>query len=319
HAVRPLARPGPLGAGAPRGGGRPLGDAVGRRQQPRHAGAGRRGDLHRGIAVGPVRHLRAPRLPPHPEDQVRVERPMTGRGGGGGAVLIELAVRDLGVIAELRLVLGRGMTAVTGETGAGKTMVVDAIELLVGGRADPMLVRTGADEAWVEGRFVLPGGDDEVVLSRAVPRSGRSRAYVDGRLATAGGPPGVGAPPGPPAPQSLLHAAAQREALDRFGGVDTGPLRRARAEVQAVADALAAMGGDERARARELDLVRYQVDEIAGAAITGPDEDEALEAEEDALADAPAHREAASQALAALSGDGDGGAAGGPASAADAV
>jgi DNA repair protein RecN (Recombination protein N) len=238
-------------------------------------------------------------------------------------VLIELAVRDLGVIAELRLVLGRGMTAVTGETGAGKTMVVDAIELLVGGRADPMLVRTGADEAWVEGRFVLPGGDDEVVLSRAVPRSGRSRAYVDGRLATAGELAELGAVlvdlHGQHAHQSLLHAAAQREALDRFGGVDTGPLRRARAEVQAVADALAAMGGDERARARELDLVRYQVDEIAGAAIIGPDEDEALEAEEDALADATAHREAASQALAALSGDGDGGAAGGPASAADAV
>src|ERR687892_2698226 len=105
-------------------------------------------------------------------------------------MLVELAVRDLGVIAELRLVLGRGMTAVTGETGAGKTMVVDAIELLVGGRADPMLVRTGAEEAWVEGRFVRatgtsaahesPDAPDEVVIARAIPRSGRSRAYVDG-------------------------------------------------------------------------------------------------------------------------------------------
>jgi DNA repair protein RecN (Recombination protein N) len=238
-------------------------------------------------------------------------------------VLIELAVRDLGVIAELRLILGRGMTAVTGETGAGKTMVVDAIELLVGGRADPMLVRTGADEAWVEGRFVRPGGDDEVVVSRAVPRSGRSRAYVDGRLATAGELAELGEVlvdlHGQHAHQSLLHPAAQREALDRFGGVDIGPLRRARAEVQAVVDALAAMGGDERARARELDLVRYQVDEIAGAAIAGPDEDQTLDAEEDTLADAAAHREAAALALTALSGDGDGGAASGPASAADAV
>ena len=75
-------------------------------------------------------------------------------------MLVELAVRDLGVIAELRLLLGPGMTAVTGETGAGKTMVVDAIELLVGGRADPLLVRTGAEEAWVEGRFTR--GDGEV-------------------------------------------------------------------------------------------------------------------------------------------------------------
>src|SRR5688500_17044636 len=80
------------------------------------------------------------------------------------------------------------MSAVTGETGAGKTMVVDAIELLVGGRADPLLVRTGADEAWVEGRFLLPepspDGNEEVILARAIPRNGRSRAYVDGRAAT---------------------------------------------------------------------------------------------------------------------------------------
>ena len=238
-------------------------------------------------------------------------------------MLIELAVRDLGVIAELRLVLGPGMTAVTGETGAGKTMVVDAIELLVGGRADPLLVRTGAEEAWVEARFVR-GGHGEVVVARAVPRSGRSRAYVDGRLATAGELAELGTAlvdlHGQHAHQSLLHPAAQRQALDRFGGVDTGPLRAARAEVAAIVEAQAAMGGDERARARELDLVRYQVGEIEGAAIAGPDEDEALEAEEDALADAAAHREAASLARAALSGDGDGpGAPDGAASASDAV
>jgi len=98
-------------------------------------------------------------------------------------MLAELHVRDLGVIADLHLVLGPGMSALTGETGAGKTLVVEAIELLVGGRADPVLVRPGAKEALVEGRF-LTGDDDETVLARAVPRDGRSRAYVDGRLAT---------------------------------------------------------------------------------------------------------------------------------------
>ena len=71
-------------------------------------------------------------------------------------MLSELRVRDLGVIADLSLTLGPGMTALTGETGAGKTLVVEAIELLLGGRADPVLVRPGAAEAWVEGRFV-PG------------------------------------------------------------------------------------------------------------------------------------------------------------------
>jgi DNA repair protein RecN (Recombination protein N) len=243
------------------------------------------------------------------------------------AALVELAVRDLGVIAELRLVLGPGMTAVTGETGAGKTMVVDAIELLVGGRADPVLVRTGAEEAWAEGRFVRPADGDggepiEVVVARAVPRSGRSRAYIDGRLATAGELAALGEAlvdlHGQHAHQSLLHPAAQRESLDRFGGVDLGPLRAARYDAQLIVDKLTALGGDERARARELDLVRYQVAELDAAAVEGPDEDDRLEAEEDALADAAAHREAAAVALAALSAGGEG-VGDGPASAADAV
>ena len=99
-------------------------------------------------------------------------------------MLVELAVRDLGIIDESSLVLGPGMTALTGETGAGKTMIVQAIHLLTGGRAEPSMVRTGATEAVVEGRFVTAAGD-EVVLRRVVPASGRSRAYVDGAMATA--------------------------------------------------------------------------------------------------------------------------------------
>src|SRR3954469_8708397 len=95
-------------------------------------------------------------------------------------MLAELRVRDLGVIADLSLVFGPGMTALTGETGAGKTLVVEAIELLVGGRSDRALVGPGSREARVEGRFVV--GDDEVVLTRVVPAAGRSRAYVDGRM-----------------------------------------------------------------------------------------------------------------------------------------
>src|SRR5918995_670474 len=190
--------------------------------------------------------------------------------------------------------------------GAGKTMVVDAIELLVGGRADPLLVRAGADEAWVEGRFVR--GDDEVVVARAVPRSGRSRAYLDGRLATVAELSETGAVfvdlHGQHAHQSLLHPSAQRDALDRFGRVDLEPLRAARRAVQALVDELATMGGDERSRARELDLVRYQVAEIDAAGITGPDENAELEALEDQLADAAAHRDAAAGAVELLSGDG---------------
>jgi DNA repair protein RecN (Recombination protein N) len=222
-------------------------------------------------------------------------------------VLVELAVRDLGVIADLRLMLSKGMSVLTGETGAGKTMVVDAIELLVGGRADPVLVRAGADEAWVEGRFVS-GDDEEVVLARAIPRNGRSRAYVDGRLATVSGLAEVGARlvdlHGQHAHQSLLGGAAQRTALDRFGDVDLAPLQAARDEVRRISTELAGLGGDERARAREIDLLRYQVAELDAAGLTDADEDERLAEEEEVLADATAHREAAAVAVAALSDEG---------------
>ncbi len=205
------------------------------------------------------------------------------------------------MIDELRLVLGPGMTVLTGETGAGKTLVVDAIELLVGGRADPVMVRQGATEAWVEGRFIVPDPRvdeaDEVVLARAIPASGRSRAYVDGRLATIANLTEWGHRlvdlHGQHAHQSLLTPSVQRAALDRFAGIDLGDLAAARARVHDLDRQLAALGGDERMRAREIDLLRFQVEELHRAALSGPDEDEHLDAEESVLADAVHHQEGA--------------------------
>ncbi len=221
-------------------------------------------------------------------------------------MLTELAVRNLGVIDELVLVLGPGMTALTGETGAGKTLLVDAIELLVGGRADSGAVRHGAAECSIEGRFVV--GEDEVVLSRVIPRDGRSRAYRNGRLATVTQLAEEGRRlvdlHGQHSHQSLLGVAEQRSALDRFGGVDLSALREARARVAEIEAELAALGGDERARAREIDLLRYQVDELDRAQLDDAHEDRTLELEEDRLADAVAHREAAAQASDALTGEG---------------
>ncbi|MGI8983673.1 MAG: AAA family ATPase, partial [Acidimicrobiales bacterium] len=223
-------------------------------------------------------------------------------------MLAELHVRDLGVIVDLQLLLDDGMTALTGETGAGKTLVVEAIELLMGGRADAVLVRPGAEEARVEGRFVGADGETETVLARTVPRSGRSRAYIDGRLATANELADLGRAlvdlHGQHAHQSLLSPRAQRAALDRFAGVDLGPLQAARDEVRALDGALAALGGDARARARELDLLRFQLSELDTAGLADPDEDLALAAEEDALADAAAHRDAAAAGYDALRGEG---------------
>ena len=223
-------------------------------------------------------------------------------------MLTELHIENLGVIERLDLVVGRGLTAVTGETGAGKTMLVEALELLVGGRADPTVVRAGAPDTRVDGRFVV--GDDEVVLSRVVPAEGRSRAYVDGRPSTIAAlgelAAGMVDLHGQHAHQSLLRPGTQRDALDRYGSIDLAPLRAARAHLTELDAELAALGGDARARAREIDLLSFQVQELVAAAIDDPDEDRALEVVEDELADAVGHREAGAQAHAALADDGQG-------------
>ncbi|HYU40389.1 MAG TPA: DNA repair protein RecN [Acidimicrobiia bacterium] len=223
-------------------------------------------------------------------------------------MLTELHVADLGIVADLKLVLGPGLTAITGETGAGKTLLVEALELLVGGRADTTLIRDGASEAHVEGRFLDPISDEEAVLARILPLEGRSRAYVDGRLATVAELAEVGTRfvdlHGQHAHQSLLAPAVQRGALDHFAGpAAADPLaeyRAARAEQRRIDADLAALGGDERSRAREIDLLRFQIDEIEAAGLDDESEDVALEAEEALLADAIAHREALAAAYGAV-------------------
>ena len=220
-------------------------------------------------------------------------------------MLTELAVRNLGVIGELSLVLDRGMTAVTGETGAGKTLVVEAIDLLTGGRADAALVRSGAAEAEIEGRFVA--GGDEVVVRRVIPADGRSRVYIDGHLATVGALAELGGGlidlHGQHTHQSLLRGPVQRAALDCFGEIDTARLEELIDDRRALEADLAELGGDARARLREIDLLRHQVAEIDAAAIADPDEDERLDRAESVLADAAAHREAAAVAVGLLDTD----------------
>ena len=199
------------------------------------------------------------------------------------------------------------MTVLTGETGAGKTMLVEALELLVGGRADPLLVRPGAEAAEVEGRFEMDG--EEVVLARVVPADGRSRAYVDGRMATAGALAERGAHlvdlHGQHDHQSLLAPAVQREALDRFGGIDLTPRARGpcRASVSSASSwpTSAATRGPGPGRStccatRSTSWPRRSLDDA--------DEDERLDEQETELADATAHRAAAWSAASALTGDG---------------
>ncbi len=214
-------------------------------------------------------------------------------------MLIEVVVRDLGVIEQVSVLPGLHMTALTGETGAGKTLIVEALSLLLGGRVDALMVRAGADEARVDGRFELDG--EERVLTRVVGRNGRSRAYIDGHPATVTQLAELGAGlvdvHGQHAHQSLLSAAAQRDALDAFGLVDRSALLAARAAVHALDEQLGNLGGDERSRMRELDLLRFQLNELETANLTDPNEDASLAAEEGLLAGAVAHQDAGEAAL----------------------
>ena len=182
-------------------------------------------------------------------------------------------------------------------------MIIEAIHLLVGGKSDVSMVRHGCDEARVEGRFVV--GDEEVILSRVIPVQGRSRAYINGSLATLAQLAEMGADHvdlhGQHAHQSLLHEKAQRVALDQFAGVDTSPVAQAKSELRQLRQELESLGGDERARVREIDLLQFQIDEISTASISSGAEDDELRKEEEALGNAESYQTALRGAHAHLS------------------
>jgi DNA repair protein RecN (Recombination protein N) len=222
-------------------------------------------------------------------------------------MLAELRVSQLGVIEDLTVLLGPGMTVLTGETGAGKTLIVDAISLLLGGRADASLVRPGADEAVVEGRFVGGAPEAELVLRRTIPAGGRGRAYVDGRMASVPQLAELGVRlvdlHGQHTHQSLLQPAAQRAALDVSGDVSVNEVTSARRAVRELTTLQAGLGGDARARARELDLLQYQLSELDAAELLSPTEDADLREEEAWLSDAAALRSAAAAVADGLNAD----------------
>lgn len=213
-------------------------------------------------------------------------------------MLVELSIENLGIIESVRLTLESGFTALTGETGAGKTMLVEAINLVVGQRADVSVIRDGAEEARVEARFLTSTKDGEVetILCRVLHREGRSRAYVNDRMATVTTLAEIGQElvdiHGQHAHQRLLSASVQRDSLDTFGGVDTTQLRSAREAVTQIDANLAALGGDEKSRVREIDLLSFQCEEIENARLTSDSEDADLSQEEDQLSDVVRHQEA---------------------------
>jgi DNA repair protein RecN (Recombination protein N) len=240
-------------------------------------------------------------------------------------VLEEMRIRSLGVIDDAVVELSPGFTAVTGETGAGKTMVVTSLGLLLGGRADPALVRIGAEKAVVEGRIAVPAGasavvraeeagaeldDGALLISRTVSAEGRSRAHVGGRSVPVGLLADLAddlvAVHGQTDQQGLLKLSRQRQALDRYAGdAVAGPLAKygeAYRRLRAVSVELEEITTRARERAQEADLLRYGLDEIAGVEPRAG-EDVELAEEAERLGHAEALSSAATVAHAALAGN----------------
>jgi DNA repair protein RecN (Recombination protein N) len=237
-------------------------------------------------------------------------------------MLAELRVRDLATIADVTLPLGPGLNVLTGETGAGKSMLVDALALLLGERAASGSVRPGAARTIVEGAFDgidkatrqriealgLDVEEGRVVVRREVAAEGRSRAWVNGSPTTAAVLARLGALlvdlHGQHETQSLLHAEAQRDILDAFAHADAE-----RGAVAAAFETLAALRAEEAALAarrdevrRRADYLRHVVGEIDAARLQ-PGEDEALQIEARRLSQAGTLAELAQRIADALEGE----------------
>ncbi|HET9153702.1 MAG TPA: DNA repair protein RecN [Solirubrobacterales bacterium] len=248
-------------------------------------------------------------------------------------MLRELRIENLLLIERAELRLGDGLNAITGETGAGKTVLAHSLDLLTGGKAKAQIVRPGAAEAWVEGVFDLPeglmeepelaelaerfpDGAAEVVLGRRVSTSGRTSAFVAGRAATAADLKLLGgrllAFFGQHEHRRLTISSAQLEILDGFAGAAHLELRRqyrdAHREVSRLEAELAELREREGSRERDLDLYRYELSEIEAVAPV-PEEREEMTGQRERLRHAEGLREAAAAAHAGLAGaEEDGGA-----------
>ena len=229
-------------------------------------------------------------------------------------MLAELHIRNFAIIDELHLHFGSGLNVVTGETGAGKSIIIDAVSLLLGGKAGAEMVRAGAERAEIEGHFTWPpaapagngagdslaallaaegleGDGDTLILSREVRREGRTVARVNGRAVALSLLADIGQRLVDIHNQgehlSLLRVREHVELLDRYAGL--GKERAQMAEevrsLRQIRHDLTALRQDERERARRIDLLTYQVQEITAARLS-PEEEADLLAERTRLANA---------------------------------
>jgi DNA repair protein RecN (Recombination protein N) len=242
------------------------------------------------------------------------------------AVLHELRIENLLLIDRAELRLAPGLNVVTGETGAGKTLLAQSLDLLLGGRAGSGVVRGGAAEAYVEGVFslppelagaeVLPEGAEEIVLARRVWPDGRTRAYVCGRSATVADLRELGSALlsfyGQHEHRRLMLAAVQLDVLDGYCGPDQAALRErvaeAHARVRELEERVAAIREVADGRERELDLLAFELDEIDGVSPSEVEADD-LAQEREQLRHLETLRGAAFAGAEGISPDGAGGAA----------
>ena len=237
-------------------------------------------------------------------------------------MLTELRIQDFAIIDKLDLKLGPGLVILTGETGAGKSIILDAVEMLIGGRADATVVRTDSDAAYVEGVFKLAGPEKEAVneilkreellddpnyvtLAREVRREGRSIARVNGRTVGVSLLKEIGASlvdiHGQSEHLSLLDPRAHLGLLDRYADI-AKPLSEYRQTYQKLLTVRKELNEIRQAQAdadRRVEMLTFQTDEIEAAKLK-PGEDEELKKERDRLANAESLAQYAQQALEVL-------------------
>lgn len=242
-------------------------------------------------------------------------------------MLSELYISNLAIIDALRLTFAPGLNVLTGETGAGKSIIIDAVSTLLGGRADVDLVRTGTDTARVEGSFALPpelhqrlagylqeqgleSDTTELILTRELKRNGRHVCRVNGRAVTLATFAQVGERlvdiHGQSEHLSLLRVREHLEFLDRYGNLleRRAGVAELVGALRAVRDELAALRRDERELVRRADMLHYQVREIQDARLKAGEEEE-LAAERRVLANAERLSALANEAFERLAGGGE--------------
>jgi DNA repair protein RecN (Recombination protein N) len=230
-------------------------------------------------------------------------------------VLRRLRITNLVLIREAELELGPGLNAITGETGAGKTILTNAVGLLLGGKGDAALIGAAGDEAYVEAEFdgadndalgaladLRPEGEDDVVLARRIFADGRTRAYAWGRSAArddvAAAAEALLAMSGQFEQRRLARASYQRDVLDAFAGIDTAGAARAWRELQTARrlhDELTRDAASAEARLEELRLLAAATDSLE------PGREDELRAERERLRHVTELAHAAATAAAALS------------------